>query len=455
MSMGRWLVWLAGGRDDVLRRTPSDRTRYVATGGVLLTTAGVAAVSATFALLMAVHLPLVACVITGVAWGVVILNLDRLLVTSMVRHRQGGWWRNVLMAVPRVGLALLLGAVISTPLVLQIFDPEIQSQMLVAQGERRAAFEERLKTDPRFTVLPDLQTQLKGLQDTANGSVAQSVDADEGVKAAQAQADKRLAEWQAAQAAYNGEVDGTTGSRVPGVGAASRAKQDAAVAAKAQYDQAKAELQRAIDGATTASSGKATTASDQIAGVQKQIDDLTARQNAERAGYSDSQDVSGGLLSRLEALDDLRANRPTLGLAQFMLFLLFMTLELLPVIVKLLQVVGPESVYETMIREMETDALGQAALQRARDRERADLENERQLDLSLDWTERQYQEGLRANEEVMLRQRSIVERSISDWAERAGADSAADVARFDRDHVHGRRGSGQDTEQETVQLPYA
>ena len=462
MMVGRWLVWLAGGRDDVLRGARRggvrgeplpERTRYVATGGVLLTTAAVAAVSASFALLMAVHLPPVACVIAGIGWGVVILNLDRLLITSMARQRRGGWWRNPLMALPRVALALLLGAVISTPLVLQIFDREIQSQMLVLQNARRVAFEESLNNDPRFTILPDLQKQLTNLQNVADGSVAQNADADPAVQDARADVAKKLAAYNTAEAAFNGELDGSSGTGVPGVGAASRAKEDAASVAKAQYDQAVQALNSAIQSASQSSTQRAKTASDQIGSLQKRVGDLTALRDSERAGYSDSQTTSDGLLSRLEALDALRANRPTLAVAQFLLFLLFMTLELLPVIVKLLQLMGPESAYEAMMRELETDALGQAAIQRARDREQAELVGERQLDLSLDWAERQYQEGLRANEEVMMRQRSIVDRAITDWTVRAESESATHTARFDRDDA-GRRRTGDTAESETARMPY-
>ena len=93
-------------------------------------------------------------------------------------------------------------------------------------------------------------------------------------------------------------------------------------------------------------------------------------------------------------------------------------------IVKLLQLSGPESVYETMIHDLEEDALGRAAIQRARDRKLMDHESERRLDLSLDWAERQYQEGLLANEEVIRRQRGIVEQAIGDWADRAAMESA-------------------------------
>ncbi len=429
MRLGSLPIWLAGGRDDVLRETPADRTRYAATGGVILTTGAVAAASATFALLMAVRLPLAACVLVGLGWGVVIVNLDRLLITSMARRR--GWWRSLVTALPRVALAVLLGAVISTPLVLQIFDPEIQSEMLVLQAQRKAAFEEHLRTDPRYTGLPALRQQLETQQNIANGSVAESVDNDPAVKAAQADVSAKLGAVDAAQRELNGELDGTGGTRVPGVGAASRAKQQALDTAKQLLAQSQDNLRRAIASAGSSAGGKAKTAADQVPGLQKQVDDFQHAQDVERASYSDSQVASSGLLARIEALDVLRQDRPALATAQFVLFLLFMTLELLPVIVKLLQLTGPESVYEVMMRELATDALRAAAIQRARDRESADAVRERRLQLDLDWTERQFDEGLRANEEVMTRQRAIVERSIADWSKRASAQSTRHLAGFD------------------------
>src|SRR5690348_8177868 len=109
---------MAGAQPDLLRQAPADKTRYTAMGGVLLTTAAVAGVSAAFALNTAVGLDPVSSVVVGVLWGWVIFNLDRMLIISLTRH--GGRWRNVLTAVPRVLLAVVIGFVISAPLVLRI-----------------------------------------------------------------------------------------------------------------------------------------------------------------------------------------------------------------------------------------------------------------------------------------------------------------------------------------------
>src|SRR3712207_3957071 len=118
MSSLNLLARLAGAQLDVLRRARTDRVKYTAMGGVLLTTAVVAGVSATFALNTAVGLPITVAAVAGVLWGVVIFNLDRMLIVSITR--QSGWLRNLLTAVPRLLLAIVIGSIISVPLVLRI-----------------------------------------------------------------------------------------------------------------------------------------------------------------------------------------------------------------------------------------------------------------------------------------------------------------------------------------------
>ena len=69
MSHDNVLARLAGAQPDVLRSARTDRVKYTAMGGVLLTTAGVAGVSAAFALNTAVGLPAVAAIVAGALWA--------------------------------------------------------------------------------------------------------------------------------------------------------------------------------------------------------------------------------------------------------------------------------------------------------------------------------------------------------------------------------------------------
>jgi hypothetical protein len=190
-----------------------------------------------------------------------------------------------------------------------------------------------------------------------------------------------------------------------------------------QYDDAYSKAIVAAQGETDVAKRLA----DELRG---RITSLQAERDADQATYSTSQAVGDGLLSRIEALDSLTAVRPALATAHFFLFLLFMTLELLPVIVKMLQLMGPPSAYEQMVQELEDDAMNQSALRIARERELVEREGERMLDLQLDWADRQYEAGLRSNEEVITRQQAIVARAIDEWADRATADSADRTSRF-------------------------
>src|SRR5215218_4624508 len=129
---GNGLAVLAGARPDVLAAAPGARAKFVALGGVLLSTGALAVMSAAFAVHMALGVWWPFALLLGVGWGFVIVNLDRMLLVGMAHD--SSLQRNLLMAVPRVGLALVLGIVISTPLTLQIFHKEIDTQVVALQA---------------------------------------------------------------------------------------------------------------------------------------------------------------------------------------------------------------------------------------------------------------------------------------------------------------------------------
>ena len=125
--IGDFMVWLGGGNKSILVQVPQERPRFAQMAGVMLTTAGMASLSMIFALRDGVNAPLTAAILFGLVWGVVVLNLDRFLVLSIGSTRDHR--RLLLIAVPRLVLALVLSIVISTPLVLRIFASDISSQL--------------------------------------------------------------------------------------------------------------------------------------------------------------------------------------------------------------------------------------------------------------------------------------------------------------------------------------
>ena len=68
-----------------------------------------------------------AAIAVGMGWGLLILAFDRSLMVGMTSSPSVR--RNLLMAAPRVVLALIMGSVISTPLTLQIFHKETAAEI--------------------------------------------------------------------------------------------------------------------------------------------------------------------------------------------------------------------------------------------------------------------------------------------------------------------------------------
>ena len=156
MSPRRSLAVLAGARPEILAKATGDLTKHAVMGGVLLSTAGLAAVSAFFALRSTLGLALAAAVLCAVVWFVIILNLDRLLVVTL--NTASGWpafW----VALPRFIMAAVIGTIVATPLTLQIFHQEIDAELQNMRAE--LIIENQRKLDQAYKQISDLQAEEK------------------------------------------------------------------------------------------------------------------------------------------------------------------------------------------------------------------------------------------------------------------------------------------------------
>jgi uncharacterized protein DUF4407 len=129
------LVRLSGANPRILRLVPEETPKFAALGSVILATASIAGISMLFALTMA-RISLWVAIPVAVAWSLMTANLDRLMIIGL--QRSAGWLRTMTLIVPRLMLAILLGTTTSTPLVLRIFQPEIEAE-LASRGEHRGS----------------------------------------------------------------------------------------------------------------------------------------------------------------------------------------------------------------------------------------------------------------------------------------------------------------------------
>jgi hypothetical protein len=343
------LAVLGGARPDLLEAAPGARPKFAALGGVLLSTGGLAVASASFALHMALGVWWPFALVLGLGWGAVVVNLDRMLLVGMAHD--SSLKRNLALAVPRVGLALVLGVVVATPLTLQVFHKEIDAEITVMQAEAADAYRQSLESDARFAGLAELQEKVATEQDVvasggATDAALASVQAD--VAAKQAAYDAALATQRDLEARAQCELDGTCGTGDAGTGDAylqARAAADAQVAVVTSAEDA---LDAALSTADDAESRSADLAATALATDSAELSRLTAELDRLQSAFDATNEGSGGILLRLEALDRLSDRNATLAMAEFMLSLLFMCVEILPVLMKVLLNFGPPTVYDQL-----------------------------------------------------------------------------------------------------------
>ncbi|WP_369134675.1 DUF4407 domain-containing protein [Modestobacter sp. I12A-02662] len=435
---GDRLAVLAGARLDLLSVAPGARARHVALGGVLVSTGALAALSAAFAVHMALGAWWAFAVLIGLGWGLVILNLDRMLLVGM--GHQVSWQRTLAMALPRVALAAVLGTVISTPLTLQVFDKEIDATIVTMQAEAAAEFAAGLDADERYAPIPALRERVAEEQAVIAGGGSTDPNADPAVVGAQAERDAKQTAYDAAlarftelQAKAQCELDGSCGSGREGTGdayfaAAAAAAEQSAVrdAAKAALDSADATLRQARatadQDAASADARAVALAEADLATDSAALARLTDARTAEQAAFEAQNSESDGILARLEAMSRLSEDRPMVATAHLMLFLLFLSVEILPVLVKVLLTLGEPAAYDRLVTARDDEEVlseqirsqGRIRAQQAR----ADLlvaaETDRMAREIVDRENAAREEAARRAERRARRRRSRIARIVGD-----------------------------------------
>ena len=351
------LILLSGADPEILKRASTDRAKYVGIGGAVLTTAGLATISMFFAMTTAMGAPVWAALLLSVVWFLVILNLDRWLVVSLQRGDRK--WHTLLLAVPRVVMALLFGVIISTPLVLQVFDREIEVAVKELQAEASREFQQELTNGPDGRRIKELEAQEARLlaQRAGNGLVNPEDDPEIKqlrVRRAELEKEYRDNDDKAACELTGDRCQGTSGRSGDGPRYRKFAKRrDDARRAMTQIDRQIADKAKALR--TEAQQNREllrTQAAQALPGVQSELKTLRDRQQERREVFEKRNSDNGGLLTRLKALDKASEGESQLMWARLLLWLFITVLECLPIIVKVLQLFGPPGAYDDAVAKL-------------------------------------------------------------------------------------------------------
>jgi hypothetical protein len=295
--------WKCSGADlDLLKKCPTESSKYVGIGATIFFTGLFAALSGAYAL-YTVFDSVLAAVAFGIVWGLMIFNLDRYIVSSM--RKEGKFSREFTLALPRILLAVLISIVIAKPLELKVFDKEIQPELIVMEQEAYSRQEQQLRS--RFTPSVD---SLKAEVQVLKAEIAtKTLVRDELIKIAQE------------------EADGTGGSRRRNLGPIYKVK-------KANADAAENELTQLIKDNDKRINALETVIAEIDSSMLSQLNAL-------------EKSKINGLAARMEALSRITEKSNAVTWAHWFIVLLFIAIETAPVFVKLISSKGP---YDNLLK---------------------------------------------------------------------------------------------------------
>lgn len=312
-------LWLcAGANRKLLRQCPTEHAKYAGIGGTILFTAILASLSGGYAIYKVFADELLnqttglyeldahafkISIAFGIVWGLLIFNLDRFMVNTMysdgTQKITKDEWKG---AFPRLILAIFIGVVISTPIELRIFKDKIQAQLIIDQGKAQT----------------DMMDNQK--------SIANQIAALEAKKKANNERldKKRLEQKNIEDQAYK-EATGHGLSGKAGIGNYTKQLQERAVHLKREADTLEVETKRAN------------------AALDIQLAPLYEQQQRHTANNETAAKSMKGFAAELNALNEITfkdADGLSLSIARILIMLLFVAIEIIPTLFKLMMIDG-------------------------------------------------------------------------------------------------------------------
>lgn len=302
----RFLWECAGGDRYILERaTYSDQIKYMCLGGIVFATGAMAGLAGGYAF-YTIFSPkgsaivnetdiqtVILSVVFGIIWGLMILNIDRFIVTSTGKGdgTEKITWDEFRSAIPRIIMGAIIAITISKPIEIRMFQTEINNKLYEKQLELQKEFEK--KTTANF------EERLAVVEGDISKVITQRDDLNERIKLAEKEYIDQL----------NGRVPGS----IPGDG-------KLAGALKSKLDDLTRQLER-FDNIN----------SDKIEEADKNRKALLGEKDKVLAKNVQVAQGLDGLLERIKLAHEVAGFWITLFIT-----LLFMSIELTPIFFKLM-----------------------------------------------------------------------------------------------------------------------
>ncbi len=299
-NLKNFFWFCSGANQNLLKRCPTESSKYVGIGATVFFTGVLAAISAGYAL-YTVFESFWGSFFFGLVWGGMIFNLDRFIVCSM--KKRGNFWQEFKVAIPRLFLAILLALVISKPLELKIFEKEINRKIDSKKSEETIKAKTAINNGfPEITELEKKIAVLKNeiiSKETYRNQKQQEYDFER----------------------FGKKTSGTTG--IPGIGTNAQKKE-------IQLNESETDLKQTVNRNQP-----------KIDQYEIDIKLLYSSRDNEFSNQKPNIDKYDGLAARIDALGVLSAESNAMNLANIFLILLFIAIETSPIFVKLISAKGP------------------------------------------------------------------------------------------------------------------
>lgn len=295
------LFWFCSGANlSLLKRCPTESSKYVGIGATVLFTGILAAISAGYAL-YTVFQSYWGSFFFALLWGSMIFNLDRFIVSSI--KKRGEFWQEFKMAIPRLVLAIILALVISKPLELKIFEKEINRKIDSKKSEELIKAKKALNDG-----FPEIREREKNIV-----TLMDEIESKELFR------NQKQQEYDFER--FGTKTSGTTG--IAGIGTNAKKKET-------QLNEAESDLKKTI--------ARNQPKIDQLEIEIKRLNSLKEKEFFNQKPNIDNYD---GLAARIDALSVLSSESSSINLANIFLVLLFIAIETAPIFVKLISAKGP------------------------------------------------------------------------------------------------------------------
>jgi len=298
------LAWFAGTRSQVLKQSPGEAPFYNGLGMAVIATALVSGLTLSIAIGYTLREPAAHLWPFAVAWALIVLNIDRLLLMLTATRRLA------LALVPRIAISFVIGAMIAEVVVLWIYAPEINAQV-----QRDVQHEIQTSTEN--------VTSFYSPQITSDQKVIANIQSSESSLVAQINEDKFLSNCEST------DVSCST-SHLLGCGAYCL-----------HYRQLAASLQQELDSVRPEDENRIRQLQTAIAGLNwSKANSLQALSSSARSGT--------GLIAREDALTEIERAHPGVLVQVWFIRGALVLLDMMPLIIKSLYLAFSDSSYEAI-----------------------------------------------------------------------------------------------------------